>query len=302
MCYISRQLQLVDRKEQDIQQFFEQYGPSARDCYAFCATISDYHAIVCHKVKRMGWKFLTTVLTSGAESFHMDEGSHKVILISPDPENRTRSLPSIITKTVVAILYEQDTQERWRNAHNLYRTLRQDPKMKSSSGWLLEPPFHALCVKGFKFKLYPMVIKPGGRVNDIFTDTAYVNTEDLVLPRQTRIIYNTESPVQSLDADHYYQPAHGTQASFDSFIYDPNVNQITMFQITTGHIHEMKPKGINFLRQLAEWLRPGELKLRYVAVVPEGHKVECPLAKAMDFTLDMWSLEVMEGELFGEDG
>ena len=44
-----------------------------------------------------------------------------------------------------------------------------------------------------------------------------------------------------------------------SFIYDPNVNQITMFQITTGHTHETDPKGINFLRQLAGRLRPAEL-------------------------------------------
>ena len=97
MYYISRQLQMVNRKEQDIRQFFEQFGPSARDCYAFCATISDHHAIVCNKVKRMGWNTLPAALISGTDSLHMDEGSHKVILISPDPENRTRPLPSIIT-------------------------------------------------------------------------------------------------------------------------------------------------------------------------------------------------------------
>ena len=286
MYYISRQLQMVNRKEQDIRQFFEQFGPSARHCYAFCATISDHHAIVCNKVKRMGWNTPPAALISGTDSLHMDEGSHKFILISPDPENRTRPLPSIITKTIVAILSEQ-TQERWRNAHHLYRTLRQDPKTKPSSGpgWLFELPFHALCVKGFKFMLYPMVIKPGDRVNDTFTNTTYVNTEDLMLPRQTRIIYNKEFPVQSLDADHYSQPADGTQTSFDPFIYDLNVNQITVFH--HGTYSRDGPERDQFPTSTCRAAAPCGIKLRYVAVVPEGHKVECTLAKDREFTFGM---------------
>src|SRR6266576_3015426 len=41
--YFSRQLQQIKRSETSIQQFLQEYGPSARDCYAYCELLQTPH-------------------------------------------------------------------------------------------------------------------------------------------------------------------------------------------------------------------------------------------------------------------
>jgi hypothetical protein len=168
----------------------------------------------------MTWPTITRALT-GTQTLQLDDGSHKVVLIAPDPDNREVYRPHIVTKAVANMLCERDTNELWRNAHDLYRTMRLDPKTKSTAGWLLEPPFHALCVKGTTLKLYKMQRTGGRDVNDIFTNVSHRNEQRLHLPPQQLVLFDKSHPIQELRADCYYKPIHGTQASFDSFIYDP---------------------------------------------------------------------------------
>jgi hypothetical protein len=201
----------------------------------------------------MGWDTLTTAFQTGAKALKLDEGSHKVILIGPDPNNRENYHPRIMTKHIARMLTAWDTKERWRNAHNLYRTMRLDSKTKAGAGWLLEPAFHVLCIKGTTFQLHPMQYKTGGRTKDTFMHSQYTTQESLVLPPQKLIVYDSHHPIESLQPGHYYQPSHGSQASFDSFIYDQG-GQITMFQITDGQTHPIKTLGISFLLQLIERL------------------------------------------------
>jgi uncharacterized protein YcfL len=155
-------------------------------------------------------------------------------------------------------------------------------------------------VKGFKFTIFPMKIAPGGRVNDIFVNDSRSNGEILELPQQQHVVYNKETPIEELAADHYYQPTYGTQPSFDSFIYDPHKSRITTFQVSVGDNHKTVLKGFNDLRQLAI-SKKLNVTLRLVLVVPEGHQVRCPVPMTKDFVLEMYSLEVGERDLYGED-
>jgi hypothetical protein len=297
-CYFSRSLQPFERDEQVLQQFFENYGPSARDCFAFCEDLSFYREHVRGKIREMTWPTITKALITGSHTLQLNEGSHKVIVIDPHPENREIYVPRIATKTIGSLMSEQDTAERWQNAHNLYQSMRLDPMSKSTAGWLLEPPFHALCVRGTTFQLYPLKLKPGGRTDDNFVNSEYTARESLVLPRQERVVFDKVLLIQSLEPDHYYQPIHGTQASFDSFIYDPTVPRITSFQVTVGVSHDVKTLGLSLLLQLMEQLRLPTPALRFVVVIPEGDQVQCVLPKARSFNLEMFCLEVSEAELF----
>jgi hypothetical protein len=178
--------------------------------------------------------------------------------------------------------------------------MRLDPKTKSGAGWLLEPPFHAHCVKGTTLHIYPMNLKPGGRTRDTFFNAAYTARQELVLSPQQLVIYNHDHPIKSLKPDHYYQPSHGTQPSFDSFIFvlGPQGPRFIVFQVTDGETHSLKSLGITFLFDLAVQLGLSALEIDFVVVVPEGDQVECYLTKARDFSLNMFCLEVSEGELY----
>ena len=245
----------------------------------------------------MTWPTITDAL-KGTHTLQLDEGSHKVILIAPDPENHEIYRPRIITKTIASMLCERDTNERWRNAHNLYRSMRLDPKTKSSAGWLMEPPFHALCVTGTTFQIYQMQRTLGGNVNDIFTNVGCTKRQTLILPPQELVSFDKSHPITALKPGHYYQPIHGTQPSFDSFIYDPMAPCITMLQVTDGEKHSVNALGISFLLKLVKRLQLPVPKLRFVAVIPGGDQVCLMLPKVVDIPIELFFLEVSEAELF----
>jgi hypothetical protein len=297
-CF-SRQLQQIKRSETSIQQFLQEYGPSARDCYAFCELIPYYFAHHIHdRVKDINWDTVTDVLTARKNVIGLDDGSHKLILVRPSPADHSSPSLSIITKTVARLLHERDSDARWQNARKLYRTLRADPNSKSTAGKLLEPPFHALCMKGTSFRLSSMNVKPAGRTWDTFTNDSANYHATLTLPLQPRIVFDREHPITTLLANHYYQPTHGTQPSYDSFVFNPEEAKFTLFQVTCGLTHPVRLKGIKALIDLATQLGVNDPTLHFVAVVPEGNRVEFPVPKDRKFSLHMLCIEVTEGELY----
>ena len=297
--YFSRQLQQIRRSETSIQQFLQEYGPSARDCYAFCELIPYYYKHHIHgRVKSVAWNTVTDMLTARKDVVGLDDGSHKLILVRPSPTDRSSPSFSIITKTVARLLHERDSDARWQNARQLYRTLRADPHSRSTAGKLLEPPFHALCMKGTSFRLSLMRVKPGGRTRDTFTNDSTDYHATLALPSQPRIVFDREHPITTLLANHYYQPTHGTQPSYDSFVFNPEQARFTVFQVTCGLTHPVRLKGINALIDLAAQLGVNDPTLDFVAVVPEGDRVEFPVPKNRRLLSQMFCIEVTENELY----
>jgi hypothetical protein len=290
--YFSRQLQKIKHSETSIQQFLQEYGPSARNCYAYCELIPYYYQHHIHgKVKNIAWNTVTNIT-------RLDDGWHKLILVRPSPTDRSSPSLSIITKTVAHLLHDRDSDARWQNARKLYRTLRADPYSSSTAGKLLEPPFHALCMKGTSFRLSSMNVKPGELTQDTFTNDSTNYHATLTLPPQPRIVFDREYPITTLLANHYYQPTHGTQPSYDSFIFNPEEARFTLFQVTCGLTHPVCLKGINALIDLAAQLGVNDPTLHFVAVVPEGDRVEFPVPKNRKFLLQMFCIEVTENELY----
>ena len=296
--YFSRQLQSSKLRlpsESSIQQFLQKYGPSARDCYAFSGSVSHYHRLVHDRMKNTAWDTITDILTA---RIGMDDGSHKLILVRPSPTDRSSSSLSIITTTVGHLLHERDSDAWWQNARKLYRTLRADPHSQSTAGKLLEPPFHALCIKGTSFQLSSMNVKPGGWTQDTFTNDSANNHAVLTLPPQQHILFDREHPITTLNANHYYQPTHGTQPSYDSFVFNPDNAIFTLFQVTCGLTHPVLLKGINAVIDLATQLGVNNPLVHFVAVVPEGSRVELLVPKNREFLLQMFCIEITESELY----
>ena len=116
--YSSRQLQQIKRSETSIQQFLQEYGPSARDCYAFCESIPYYYEHhIYGRVQHITWDTITDMLTARKD---VDDGFHKLILVRPSPTDRSYPSLSIITKTVARLLHERDSDARRQNARKPY--------------------------------------------------------------------------------------------------------------------------------------------------------------------------------------
>ena len=297
--YFSRQLQQIKRSETSIQHFLQEYGPSARDCYVFCESIPHYREDIHGRVKNIAWDTVTDMLTARKDVIGLDDGSHKLILVGPSPTDRSSPSLSIITKTIGRLLHERNYDAWWQNARKLYRTLRADPHSRSTAGKLLEPPFHVLCKKGTSFQLFSMNLKHGGRTLDTFTNDSTNYLGILTLPQQPHVVFDREHPITTLLANHYYQPTHGTQPSYDSFVFNPEEARFTLFQVTCGRTHPVHLKGINALIDLAAQLGVSDPTLHFVAVVPEGDSVEFLVPKNRTFLLQMFCIEVTENKMYG---
>jgi hypothetical protein len=136
MLYPRRQLQPIVLKESDIKHFFEKYGPSARDCYEFCKAnrLGSYEEEVRRKIKDLS----TEILTSHPADIQTNDGSHKVLLVEPRPDDRALSRARIVTKTVGQLLWERDSGEIIANFSRLYFG-KQAPEV--SVGNSLNQPF-----------------------------------------------------------------------------------------------------------------------------------------------------------------
>jgi len=221
----------------------------------------------------MSWDSIAEILTSHPADIKVEEGSHKVLLVEPQPDNRAASRTRIVTKTISQLLWERDSDEQWQNHHKLFKTLLRETSAKGFCGLLFEPAFHELCVHGTTFTLYPMARRME-RVND---DTFTINwcrifkskskSKTLKLRRQNRIFFDEKNPITSLLANHYYQPTTSNYPSFDSFVYDPGLCQISAFQVTIAETYGFMPKAVNALYELGRRLQIDGLKIRIIVVV-----------------------------------
>ena len=96
---------------------------SARDCYNFCMAdaLSQYIGEVRAKVKTLRWDLITEILTSHPADINMEEGSHKVLLVEPEPTNRKVSRTRIVTQTVGQLLWDRDSGENGETITNFSR-------------------------------------------------------------------------------------------------------------------------------------------------------------------------------------
>jgi hypothetical protein len=249
------------------------------------------------------WTSLADILTSGLRTLEMDEGSHRVLLVEPRPDNRAIPRISIVTKTVSQLLWEQDSNNQWQNHRQLFKILHQQPDTKGLCGMLFEPLFHALCVRGTKFTIYPMTRDSEGSVNYKFTNKKCEDSETLLLGCQERVSFNKDNQILKLFANHYYQLTACNSPSCDSFVYNPGSRQVSAFQVTTGRNHGLTSKGVQALHELGQTLGINDLSIRIIMVVLEGGEATFMVEKNLynRLGLKVYALELTLCKLYGFD-
>ena len=273
--------------------FFEKYGPSARDCYTFCHAdvLNLYDTMVRKKVKQIGWDLLTDLLIWPLSVIEMDQASDMLILVQPRPNNRAVWRTTIVTETVSQLLWDRDSNEQWRNHHKLLKTLRLEPSAKALCGLVFEPAFHEMCVRGASLPIYSITE---------FTNDLVKTSETLTLNKQTRISFSRNYPIDILLANHYYQPTASNNLSFDSFVYDPNHRRISAFQVTVAEELDLASKDLYALRELGDTLQIDDLKIRVIMVVFESDQIAFTVNKGLydDLGLEVYAIRVTEKQLF----
>ena len=286
--------------------FYEVYGPSARDCYTSCdvVTFDDHYKEVLWKVGRIPWDELTRIVALQLGRFEeIDKTTHTVLLVEPDPKDRSIPRTRIVTKAVSQILWDRDSDERWRNHHQLFKTVRTEPRAKSFLGDLFEPAFHALCIRGASLKIYPITDnRSEGPTNYTFTNNVLKESESetLTLHNYQRLTFNRTYAISNLLGSHYYRPTTPNHPSYDSFIYDANSHQISLFQVTVAVEHDLVEKGVIGLRDLGQKLQINDLKIRIILVVLEDIQVSYKIKKNFfhELGLEVYVLEVTEDQLY----
>ena len=306
MSYPSRQLQKINRDESDIADFFLKYGPSARDCYNSCSAdaLTKYESKVRRKVNNMSWDSLTELLTGQPVVTEMDQGSHMVLLVQPHPDDRSVSMTTIVTSTVSQLLWERDSDKKWQNHHRLLETLLREPSAQGSCASTFEPAFHALCVRGAEFDLYPMTRRGAGPVDFTFKKNRPESRDGsikLTLDEgQMRFLFGEKCPIESLLPKHYYQSITLNHPSCYSFVYDPVFHQISAFQATIADKHDLASTGVRALRDLGQRLQINDLKIRIIVVgvgdAPVIYKIEKDLFNSL--RLQVYAIWVTESQLY----
>ncbi|KAI0297393.1 hypothetical protein BC826DRAFT_165340 [Russula brevipes] len=137
----ARVLQMKQPREQDILTFFVTYGPSARDCFLSCSDLADYDQRIRNQIMKMSWDTLTAALSRGISETSFDDGSHKVILVAPQPEVHFSAQVTVVTKYVTQLLWNKDAIARRQNLRQMYSTLSQIPLSKARKGHVRKRPF-----------------------------------------------------------------------------------------------------------------------------------------------------------------
>jgi hypothetical protein len=258
------------------------YGPSARECFAWCSDIDCYDTEVRRSIRQTSWDTLAKALISAVPDLGSNEGPHRIILVAPKPEDHFSARTTVVTKYISQLLWDADAAAHRENHRQLFKTLILAPAF---IGQLIEPAFHRMCVRGYgRFILHPMSRASVGPVNYTFKTSEQETLSEVVRPNPRELFpFNNRDPIPVLDVKQYYLPTIPDQCSYDSFIYDldrltyghgspidrdRNFGRVIAFQIAEAMNHDVKLKGLHALRAHAQEL--GINGIRLVIVVAKG--------------------------------
>jgi hypothetical protein len=106
--------------------------------------------------------------------------------------------------------------------------------------------------------------------------------------------------MDSLLANHYYQPTASNHPPYDSLIYDADSHRISAFQVAVGTERVLASKGARELGKLGQRLQIDDLKIRIIVVGFEDARVTYKIEKDLfdDLGLEVYALQVTEDQLY----
>ena len=273
---------LMPPSEAELNVFFDRHIPSALTAYVNASSISKYDDYL---VLQLFILSAQDVINAASELVSLridDEWRHRIFVILPG-RTRTKHVIAFASRycldTLVANVREANVTDK------LFEAFTRNHFTRGAAGQLFVWDIFA---RGGVWKIHEMEMLPRpGKHNRQPPSSTYVDKYLIVgQPNHPLLISDTCPPEDVVfqpikthilpSADRvtlrtgYYLPASATEATFDSFYYEADEKQATVFQLTVSNHHPMTNKGLKWLQDL------GVQSVRYVAVTGSQEDFDLP--------------------------
>ncbi|KAL1706352.1 hypothetical protein EV121DRAFT_201527 [Schizophyllum commune] len=242
-----------------IQLFFDKYGPSTR--YAFQAVSArenweEAQSIVLQSVlERFDYPQFRDLI-SGAKTLQTDDNiSHHILLVEP-ADKRHLVKVDLVSTHVLALITKAFSSLPSQGVRLVYDLFASDVRTKDAASRLVEEGMHALLPMPGHWPLtkwpgadkYRMIVS-GGSYNPI--RIVAVNAAAPSVIHDALVVERITAGQEIKLTGKYYQlPKTSAHGKVDSFIYNPQLNVITAFHLTTLTTHFIDLEGLKWLKNL----------------------------------------------------
>jgi hypothetical protein len=212
--------------EAAIRDFFVKYGPSARDCYNSTSSgdhLQAHESQLLTTIDEMQWDEIDRLVSKEVFNAKLDEATpFRVVLILPADEKRLTGHATVITRTVLRLLWKARGTQLKRKAKELFHVFKPNRESGSSAGWLFESLVHDMLEAGINAPIDPMEADLNFRsdaVNDKYL-TCTVGTVRWQSSTMEYVPYTQNDRTLELESNHYYVPVDAKHPTYDSFTFE----------------------------------------------------------------------------------
>ena len=152
-----------------------------------------------------------------------DETSFLIVLIRPaDDEQRIVPRATIITRTILRLLWKAHRIQLKRKSRELLHTFSGKRQPSVAAGWLFEAIVHDLLEEGIKVPIDPMVIEENNRPNAVNDKCARLPCLCVSVGSHIMEYVPSTQNDRALDIQplHYYVPVDPSHPNYDSFTFE----------------------------------------------------------------------------------
>lgn len=219
-------LQLQPADHAVLRNFFTEYGPSARSCYN--ATTSDralaaYVNDVNIAVRKMTWDDIDRIVTATTSESQFDKDiPFRVIVIVPADEERTKCHATVMTPTILRLLWKAHGLHIRRKGKELFHVYSMNPQSAADGGWVFEAIVKEKLEVGIDVPLDNMKFTANNRidaVNDKYVSSLISNRRWQSGP-MTYMPFTQNNRTLIPQPSHYYVPIDVNSPTYDSFAFE----------------------------------------------------------------------------------
>jgi hypothetical protein len=274
---------------QQLVDFVERFGGSARDAYAFAEEPGAYEEKLGIAFEQVTALNMSAVIAGEIlPRFAKAEISHTILSIFPRDNGGVRDMVMKAPTAHVHSLLIAHIERKESEARNqIWRTFLGHPLGKFIAGNLLDRNFHRVLLDGAAWPLFPMDVRALRRAKPANYHVMSVPASDptIFLSLQGKLFIHAgrllnsphrlplrkfsvgDSDNRSLEEHVYYQPISADFGTFNSFvIISPDT--AVVFQASVGERHRNHPAGLKWLKD------HGIRQIVYVIVTPSGSEID----------------------------
>lgn len=171
----------------------------------------------------MSWDDIDRLITAADFNAKFDDDMpFLVVLIRPADNLRLKCYASVITRTVMRLLWKAHGLRLKRRAKELFQVFQTHRDMGPSAGWLFEAMVHDMLEAGINVPMDPMIFEENRRANALNDKylTSKVGTGRWKSSPMTYVPFTQNDCALQLETSRYYVPVDENNPTHDSFTFE----------------------------------------------------------------------------------